>query len=396
MYDLDYLRRTEFHDLNDTVYLNNAGIAPLPQRTQHAVREATRQLSVQPNRFWEMEAVPTALALNESLARHINADSPSEIVFVTTTSMAINLVAQAFEWHPGDNILLSEVEFPSNAYPWLSLVRDGVEVRRLPVLNGGLTVEAVESFTDENTRLIAASSVQFFSGHRTDLKSIGTFCHDHGIIFAVDAIQSIGHIGIDVQAMHIDILATGGQKSLLALPGTGFMYVRQALADRLNPRIISSNGTKDFLHWLHYDLTPLPGAARFNTGTPNLLGIFSIAASLELMNELTLEAIDSHTRELSIDAHQQLEGHGLEVITPIDAIGPIVTFRSPLPVDDTDTLVRRLAEREVVVVKHLDAGGNPYIRLSFHCYNTLEEIDRFLEIFQTETRRLAMPVATRR
>jgi cysteine desulfurase / selenocysteine lyase len=372
----------------DVTYFNNAGIAPLPARTRQKVHHVIDELGQQPSRFWETIAVPASLNLQEMLARHINAVSPAEIAFVTTTSAAINAVAQAIDWHHGDNILLCENEFPSNAYPWMSLIRDGVEIRRVPAVNGGLNVEGLEQRVDARTRLIAASSVQFFTGHRTDLTSIGQFCRAREILFSVDAIQSIGHIPIDVQAMHIDILATGGQKSLLALPGIGFLYVRQDLAEQMTPRQIASNSTVEYLHWLAYDLTLLPGAARFNSGTPNLPGIFSIGASLELLNELTLEAIDTHTTALSRYACQRFSSYDFQVVTPDIVCGPIVTFRSPVAGLETDQLVRDLAAHQIVVVKHLDAAGNPHIRLSFHCYNTFEEIDRFIEVYRLLANRL--------
>lgn len=382
MYDINGLRQQEFPHSNRVVYLNNAGIAPLPQRSVNKVQWVVEELSRQPSRFWEMEAIPATIALQNALARHINADSPEEITFVSTTSMAINMFAQAIAWQPGDNIIICEVEFPSNAYPWLSLERDGVQIRRIPATNGGLEVATLRQYVDERTRLVAASTIQFLTGHRTDLAAIGRFCHERDILFAVDAIQSIGHIRVDVQAMDVDLLATGGQKSLLALPGTGFLYVRQSLAEQMRPRLIGSNATIEYLHWLAYDLTPLPGAARFNSGTPNLPGIFSIAASIEMIQEIGIDAIDAHTSTLSRYALGKLTAEGLKVITPQDALGPIVTFRSPTSNEATDRLVKFLADRQVIVTKHLDGPGNPYIRLSFHCYNTEEDIDRFVDAFQ--------------
>src|SRR5690606_2795067 len=129
---------------------------------------------------------------------------------------------------------------------------------------------------DGRTRAVAASAIQFFSGHRTDLAAIGDFCRQRNILFIVDAIQAIGHMKFDVQAMGIDVLATGGMKSLLALPGVGFLYVREELAEQMRPRLIHGNSTVDYLHWLDYDTTPAPGAARFAAGTPNVIGIMSM------------------------------------------------------------------------------------------------------------------------
>jgi selenocysteine lyase/cysteine desulfurase len=336
-------------------------------------------LSRDPIDFFGKYALPAFTALQESLAQYVNAASAAEIVSVTTTSAALNAVAQAIEWRPGDNIIFCDLEFPSNAYPWLSLARDDVEPRCVPADRGGLTLERVEEFADERTRAVAASSVQFFTGHRTDLAAIGQFCRNYDILFIVDAIQSIGHMRFDVAAMNIDVLATGGMKSLMALPGAGFMYVREAVAEAMRPRSIGAGATIDYMHWLAYDLTPLPGAARFINGTPNVPGILAIAPSLALIAELGVDEIDRRATALTRYAGEKLMGEGYEVITPLDAAGPIVTIRSPYSNEATDRLVGYLAERRVSVMKHLDAAGAPYVRLSFHCYNIAEEIDRLIE-----------------
>lgn len=379
MYDIDALRRDEFPFSNELAYLNHAGISPLPQRTKREVQMAAEELSSDPNEFFGKYALPAFVALQQTIADYLKAESPTEIVFSTSTSAGLNGVAQAIDWRVGDNILFCDQEFPSNAYPWKSLASDGVESRCVPVENGGLTLRMVEAYADGRTRAVAASSVQFFSGHRTDLSAIGRFCHSNGIMFIVDAIQSIGHMSFDVDDMNIDILATGGMKSLLALPGAGFIYVRESVAEAMRPRLIHSNSTADYLHWLAYDLTPLPGAARLSSGTPNVPGVLSIGSSLSLIRELGPQNIDAHTTGLTQYAINCLRSDGFDVITPEDAAGPIATFRSPYDSDTTDRLVQHLAERRVVVCKHLDAAKAAYIRVSFHCYNTKADFDRFMD-----------------
>ena len=379
MYDIESLRREEFPASANLTYLNHAGISPLPQRTKREVQSAIERLSEDPNAFFGKYALPAFASLQESLARYINADSPSEIVYSTTTSAALNAVAQAIDWRPGDNILFCDQEFPSNAYPWMSLSRDGVESRRVPSENGGLTLRQVEAHADDRTRAVTVSAIQFFSGHRADLVAIGRFCRERNILFIVDAIQAIGHMAFDVQAMNIDILATGGMKSLLALPGAGFIYARDEVSSKMNPRLIHGNSTVDYLHWLDYDLTPQPGAARLSSGTTNVPGVLSIGASLSLLNELGPANIDTHTTALIHYAIDNLTNEGYEVVTSKDTSGPIATFRSPFDSETTDRLIQFLSDRQVVVCKHLDAGISAYVRASVHCYNITADIDRLLE-----------------
>ena len=382
MYDIQTLRQTEFPHSSEVAYLNHAGISPLPQRAKHAIQAAIEGLSGDPNDYFGRVGLPAIIDLQSRLARFVNA-APSEIVSITSTSAALNAVAQAIPWQPGDRVLFCDVEFPSNAYPWLSLARDGVESCVVPADGGGLTLRAVEQHVNDRTRVVAASAVQFFTGHRTDLAAIGHFCRERGILFVVDAIQAIGHMPFDVQAMNIDVLATGGQKSILGLTGVGFMVVRAEVAEMMRPRLIHANATVNWMHWLAYDLTPLPGADRFAAGTPNVPGLIGLGPSVALLEELGVGNIDAHTTALSRYAIEQLTALGLDVITPTDALGPIVTFRSPVDAAATGQIVQRLAEQAVVVVMHLDAAGAAYIRLSFHCYNIPAEVDRFIEVYQS-------------
>ncbi len=382
MYNVEQLRADEFPGSSETLYFNHAGISPLPTRTQARVKWAIDEFARQPGRFWMKHGLDYTERLRQEMAAFLHAASPWEIVPSTTTSAGLNAVAQAMAWQPGDNVVFCDVEFPSNVYPWLSLAREGVESRLVPSTDGGLTLAALQSYVDGRTRVIAASAIQFFTGHHTDLTAVGRFCQERGILFVVDAIQAIGHMPIDVQAMGIDVLACGGQKSLLALPGQGFLYVRQEVAEEMQPRAIGSNATVDYLHWLKYDLTPAPAAQRFMSGTPNIPGIIAMVESLGLIRELGVENIDRHTRELSDRVTAVLTNLGYRVISPQPAHGPIVTFAVDLSSEEADALVAALARQRVALVKHLDKEGNAYLRVSFHCYNTIAEIEQFGGIMQ--------------
>ena len=381
MYDITHLRQTEFPLSADNIYFNHASFSPIPARTQARMRWAVDRLAENPSRHFMEDGMPMFMT---EFAAFINAVEPEEIVPTTTTSAAMNAVALSFDWRAGDNLILADMEFPSNAYPWMGLARDGVEARLVPSVGGGLTLEALRPYVTDRTRLIAASAIQFFSGHRADLAAIGAFCRERGIVFAVDAIQAAGHIPLDVQAMGIDVLAAGGQKSLLAPPGIGFLYVRRELCDQLKPRIIGPNATVNYLHWLDYDLTPLPGAARFMAGTTNTVGIFGLLASLSLLRELGMANIDRHTSQLAAAAIARLTEMGYAVVTPPDAHGPIVTFASGRDAAATDQMIAELARQNIFAVKHLDGPGKPHIRFSFHCYNTEEELDRALAVVSGE------------
>ena len=395
MYDIEQLRAEEFPLSESEIYFNHAAISPLPTRVRERMSWVVKGLHKQPSTFFAEEGTGLAERVRRNAARLVNAAERQEIEPITTTSAALNAVAQAVQWKAGDNVVFCEIEFPSNAYPWMSLERDGVEIRMASAVNGGLTLEGLLPLVDDRTRVVAASAIQFFTGHRTNLAAIGAFCRERDILFVVDAIQAIGHMPIDVQSMHIDVLATGGQKSLLAAPGTGFLYVRDAVADRLRPRLIGPNACRDYEEWLDYDLAPRPGAARFAMGTPNIVGRAALEASLELLLELEVENVDRHVTAVAAEAISMLHRLGYETITP-PGHGPIVTFKPGLSVEEADTLVESLRQRNITVSRRNDAAGVPHIRLSLHAYNTSDELVRFEQAWCDAYAALRVEYLTRR
>jgi len=152
--------------------------------------------------------------LRQVLGRLINA-SPEEIALVQNTAEGINIAAHAIPFQPGDNVIFCDMEYPANVYPWMNLERRGVEVRIVPNREGGLALDDLEATIDQRTRVVAASSVEFLTGFRNDLQSIGELCRAKGIYFVVDGIQSLGVIPLDVRKCQIDMLSCGGPKWLM-------------------------------------------------------------------------------------------------------------------------------------------------------------------------------------
>ncbi len=379
-------------------YLNHASISPLPEPARAVMQAVTDRLTTDPGAFFGPHVDPAFgnvfLNLSATIAELINAPDAGDVVGVQSTSAAINMVAQAIDWQPGDNVVFSRLEFPSNAYPWLVLERRGVACRIVPDDgSGGPSVAALEPYVDARTRVVAVSAVQFLTGHRADLAALGAFCRERGILFVVDAIQAAGHMPIDVQALQIDVLASGGQKSLMGPPGQGILYVRREVCEGLQPAIVGPSATVGWEFWLDYDLTPLPGALRFMLGTPNVPGMVGLVASVQFLRELGIGAIDAWTTHLSRLAVDELSARGCTVITPREPIGPIVTFRlrdidpgdaeARAALDaDTSALLDQFNRQDVRVTRHLDPAGVPHLRISTHCYNTEDDIHRVSAIVE--------------
>ena len=205
------LRNSEFPWTAESVYLNNAGIGPIPERTRRVLDELTARRTAP----YLLETRDLHAALQETrvtVARLINAQ-PEEIALSTNTTYGLNVAAGALPLAAGDKVVLSDREFPANVYPWLQLESRGVEVELVPTTPEGWPDEArlAERLRDPRVRLLAISYVQFASGFRADLEYLGALCRANGVYLVVDAIQALGQLPLDVRRTPVDIVSCVGQ-----------------------------------------------------------------------------------------------------------------------------------------------------------------------------------------
>ncbi len=361
-------------------YLNHAGLSPLPTPVKEAMIQATNALAERGSLAYAdlLDSITTQLA--GAIGRLVNA-CPDEVAFVESTSMGINMIANSLPLRAGDHILLCDIEFPSNVYPWQNLARRGIKTRLVPSMQGGLTLEALDAARTPRSRVVAVSAVQFFSGRREDLAALGTYCAEHDLWLVVDAIQAAGVIPIDMRTMGIHAIAAGGQKALLGPPGQGFIAIREDLIDQMQPAFVGPLSVHGWEHWLSYDMTLRPGAERFFMGTSNIVGLAGLLAAINLVLDLGIEHIAAWVSHLSDIAIADLEQRGYQVITPHDPRhhAHIVTLAVP---SSPEPLVAALQSQGVILRAHVDAEGNPHLRISSHAYNTEEDILRVGKILE--------------
>lgn len=353
-------------------YLDHAAISPLPQRVRAAI---AHYVDCRGRSFGLGDEFEHASdRLREAVARLIGA-TPAEVAFVQNTSHGLNIVAQSLPLKAGDNVLFCDMEFPSNVYPWMLLERQrGVEARCIPHQGGGLTVEALETYADEHTRVVTVSSVEFLTGFRTDLERIGGWCQEHGITFVVDGIQSIGAAPMDVQACQIDFLSCGAPKWLMGPIGLGFLYCRERLLEHIVPPMAGCVSVVGWENWRDYDLTFLPDACRFEMGGPNLVGMVGLLAAVELLLGVGVDRIQEHTLYLTERLVADLRQRGYRIASNLDPErrSAIVSFAVP-----GDPSVAHARMQEAGIATSL---REEYIRVSPHGYNTEEEIARVGEV----------------
>jgi selenocysteine lyase/cysteine desulfurase len=353
----------EFALRDDLIYLNHAMASPWPLRTANAIKAfIDDQVRQGQAGFGRWLAVEVELRLR--LRRLLNADSVDDIALVKNTSEGLSMVAYGLSWRPGDNIVIPAKEFPSNRVVWESLAAHGVEVRKADILAGEDPEDAIMALADEETRLIAVSSVHFATGLRMDLERLGEFCRGYQILFCIDAIQSLGAFPMDVHRVHADFVVAGCHKWLMAPEGLGVFWSRPEARDALQLRQFGWHMVQEHLEFERDDWQIAHTARRLEAGTMNTAGMVGLNASLSLLEEVGLEVV---TEQILAKT-----GFLLEALAPIPGIelisdqrrrrrSGIVTFRSSATT--SEDLHGFLKDKGIFCARR--SGG---IRLSPHFY----------------------------
>lgn len=370
----------EFPILDRWAFFNHAGVTPLPRRSAAAIvkyaGQATEDAYLEGGWYRQIEE------LRGTAAQLINA-APAEIAMVKNTSEGLSIVAGGIDWHEGDRIVTTAIEYPSNVYPWIDLQqRKGVELIRVEEMEsaGGVRqvpLERILAAADHpRTRMISLSHVEYGSGQRHDLAAVGRFCRARDIRFCVDAIQSMGVLPIDVQAMHIDYLSADGHKWMLGPEGAGIFFCRKDLIAQTHPLLIGWNSVARAQDYDHIDFTLRDDAARFECGTHNVPGLLGLKASIDLIAAVGVDQIWQRVRALTDELAGGLAQRGFVVGSPRSEgqASGIVSFTRPGL--DVAAVARKLKKRHRTELA-VRAGR---LRCSPHFYNTSGQIRQLLDL----------------
>ncbi len=367
------MKHPEFPLIDELIYLNHAAVGPWPKRTGAAVIKFAEQNTRYGSHFYP-DWLNKEAELRTQLQVLLNAPSADDIALVKNTSEALSFVAYGLTWRAGDNIVSSNEEFPSNRLPWQSLSDQGVEFRQADLRSAATPEEALFALVDDNTRLLTISSIQFASGLRMDLERIGAFCKQRGILFCIDAIQSLGAVQFDVQAYQADFVMADGHKWMFGPEGLGVFYTTPEARDKLKLTQYGWHMMKDIHNYENKPWEIHPTARRFECGSPNMLGIHAFSASLSLLLETGMDAIEALVIERSDYLKEAIaKSAHLELLSERHSAlkSGIVIFKHRTIANNL--LYKHLQENGVVCA--LRGGG---LRFSPHFYNTFEEIDRAL------------------
>ena len=380
MLDRDLIDQ-EFPFLRDVVFLNAALVAIPPLSVQRAYFGFTQDYIAHLGEGVITQGWEIVADARREVAALVGA-APAEIGFVKNTSEGVGIIANGFPFSPGDNVVVVDQEHPANLFAWINLQTKGVELRVVPSCAGKVLEEDILARADDRTRVVAVSAVQFTTGARVGFSRLGPACRERGILLAVDGIQAIGRLTLDVKKLAIGYLSCGGNKGLLATTGAGFVFCDEAWVGKIIPPYACYQSvrshvkppalTSDFskLEW-HDD------SRRFEAGNPNYAGIAAIGAGAKLLNRLGIEAIQRHVLEM-----EDLLIEGIRTL-PLD-------FRSPLQPEfrsgilcvyyppELENRVQDVLKRHRIYATF--RGG--YIRLCINFYNTREQIQQTIEAFQ--------------
>jgi selenocysteine lyase/cysteine desulfurase len=370
------LRQREFPVAKDKIFLAHAGVCALPRRVAQAICDCVNGAMLADQEEFVMHRIADARSAG---ARLLNCQ-PDEVSLVGPTSLGLSLVAAGLQFRRGDNILIYHDDYPSNVYPWMALADKGVKVRLLNTRGlGAIRPVDVMGQVDENTRLVALASCHFISGHRLDYAAIGKYLREHGILFCLDAIQTLGAFPTTME--HVDFLAADAHKWLLGPCGAGLLYVKRDLQEKLNPPVYGWHNVRNPNFIAQDKIEFRPGAAKFEAGTHNLIGLVGLLTAMELALEIGVDNIAADLSRKRAWLVPALQAKGYSVLNaepkPEGAGGITSAF---LPGKDLAPLQKQLAGAGVIVSLRGDRQGQNYLRISPHFYNTDAELRRLVEL----------------
>ena len=366
---------SEFEIQHDLIHLNHAAVAPWPCVTRNAVEAFARENATQGSLHYP-DWIKKEHHLRELLAQLIHARQADEIALLKNTSEALSVVAYGLSWQSGDNIVISDQEFPSNRIVWESLQDQGVTVKQVNLASTATPEQALIQACDEHTRLLAISSIQYASGLRIELEVLGRYCRDHSILFCIDAIQSIGALEFDVAAVHADFVMADGHKWMLGPEGLALFYCRESARNALRLHQFGWHMVEHYEDFDRKDWQIASSARRFECGSPNMLGIHALHASISLLMTTGMLKVQQAVLANSELLFSYIKNStNLECITDTSPgrYGGIVVFQHKHVT--AMRLYRHLMQNRVLCA--LRGGG---VRFSPHYYTPTSQIQQAIEL----------------
>ena len=362
--------RSRFSIFRRKIYLNSCSQGPLSDAVQAGLENFISS--------WHEQGSPWELWVNRyeeartAFAQLINAN-PDEVAIVTSASAGINSIASALSFRERKKVVMGEFEFPTMGHIWLAQRARGAEVKFVGAEGNCIPAVNYEKMVDRHTLLVPLTHVCFKNGFRSEVNAITQIAHRSGALVMLDDYQDCGTRSIDVKGMDLDFFVTGTLKYLLGPPGLAFLYVRKELISSLVPTLTGWFAQTNPFAYDPQTIDLSPSARRFESGTPSVPNVYGAVPGFELLREIGMENVASHIKSLAQSLLHSAVDLGIRAKTPADSAGPLVV----LPSKDSTLLVQKLEENGIVASNRYDG-----LRISFHVYNTTEDVKAVVEVLK--------------
>ena len=375
------LLRKDFPILDKMIYLNSAASGPMLKPVQDAVlgwwkAKEEQQYSDLPD---PRKPASTLLHCNEK-----------DIALVHRASQGVNIVAGLVKPGKGENIVLTDLSYPSSVYPWMG---KKAEIRRIQNNDGFIELADFEKAIDDNTRIVCLNRVEWTSGQRHNVKEISRIAHEHGALVLDDAFQAIGAVDVDVKRDDVDFLLFGGEKWLCSPTRAAILYVKPEHVTRFEPDYRFYWRVYEGFKWtdapwdkpIHDNIESWSGdlvktAERFDPGCVAEDAQCGLDASLRYFNKHGIKEIEDRVISLTKYLMDGLKDLGVTINTPVNTMehAGIVTYTLDTYEDNVESY--EALRQNGVNAAHRYSAGVGGIRVSPHFFNTEEEIDEVLRI----------------
>jgi selenocysteine lyase/cysteine desulfurase len=378
--------RHRFPIFENRVYLNSCSQGALSDAVRAAYDDYLGGLEAEGS-LWS-HWVERSEQARSAFARVLHAH-PDSVAVTTSASAGVSALASALDFGDRNTVVTTDLEFPTIGQIWHAQERRGARVVHVPAeADNTLSLDRLAEAIDERTAIVSITHVCYRNGSLLDVQAVARLAHERGALVLLDAYQSVGAVPIDVGALGVDFVTGGALKYLLGSPGIGFLYANPSTTVHLVPTSTGWFADEDIFAMRIDRYLPAANARRFEAGTPPIPAVYAAIAGVELMLEIGIEATAGHVRGLNDRLIDEVVAMGGVVATPKDPDrrGPLVAVAST----DAEELVQRLENDGIVTSSR---AGN--LRVSPHCYNTAEDVERLLAAMRSHRDLLCRTPASR-
>jgi cysteine desulfurase/selenocysteine lyase len=361
------------------IFVAHAGVTPLPKCAADAMISHIRASCEDHQEFG---AVFADVEKTRTVCADLIGADKSEIALLGPTSLGLSLFANGLTWRAGDELVCYQDDYPSNVYPWMALTSQGVSLRRLrPEAPGRITAELVEGELSSRTRLVALASCHYLSGWRIDVDAIGAMLHERGILFSVDAIQTLG--AFPFSAKFVDFLSADAHKWMLGPMAIGIVYVARRNFELCRPTLIGAWNVQSPQFLTQETITLQETARRYEPGVLNVAGMYGMKASLEMIQAIGVPTISVAVLDIRDHLESFLEQMGFEFLSPKQGEplrSGIVTARHPRVA--AGKLFPALEKEKITASLRMARESGEWLRFSPHFYNTRAEMEQIADVLR--------------